>query len=534
MCPKSKLMRTIILMLLAFVAAEDMSGQMNKLDYILSSDLELVTEVDRQQAENKLFVETAFASAEIIDPAELNKIKDNVILEIQLVFTTFRSTQNFEQEKLNRKRLQSLKRVAPIFLHDELINWRLIGQTGCSAREKGNGFFHGFIISYRPKSTAESVEKEIEYLDDILHGKSSTSEMPVLMNEFMVHRIIRKKPVFREGEKDLAEYISKSIRYPEEAIRLNIEGSVSIDLVIDKTGEVSSATPAKGIGGGCEHEAIKVLMAMPHWKPGTENGKPVETSYTVNIRFTIDESKAAAKSVYYSDSYFTTKVLDGEEFDPSYVIKPASDSTILKVFSRNPDWKNMSVICDLTGSMSPYTVQLLIWHKLNFKKNSERTKLFTFFNDGDYKHSKEKQIGKTGGIYMSSASNFADIERLAKETMRNGYGGDRPENNVEALITAIENCKDCEEIVMIADNYATPRDLELLNKINKPIKIILCGASSNVNVDYLNMARKTKGSIHTMEEDIVNLMELNEDETIVIGNRTYRIKKGKFVALMKL
>ena len=62
--------------------------------------------------------------------------------------------------------------------------------------------------------------------------------------------------------------------------------------------------------------------------------------------------------------------------------------------------------------------------------------------------------------------------------------------------------EECEDIVMIADNWSTPRDLNLLTKINKPIKIILCGTEYGVNSIYLDVAHQTGGSVHTIEQDI--------------------------------
>ncbi len=82
---------------------------------------------------------------------------------------------------------------------------------------------------------------------------------------------------------------------------------------------------------------------------------------------------------------------------------------------------------------------------------------------------------------------------------------------------------------MIADNYAPVKDLELLLKFKFPVKIILCGVSSYINSDYLDIARHTGGSIHTMESDIENLMLLKEGESITINKMKYKISGGKFV-----
>jgi hypothetical protein len=118
---------------------------------------------------------------------------------------------------------------------------------------------------------------------------------------------------------------------------------------------------------------------------------------------------------------------------------------------------------------------------------------------------------------------------VAQQTMSNGCGGDMPENNVEAAIAGQEQCPDCDAVVMIADNWATPRDLSLAYKIKKPLKIILCGAMSGINVEYLNLARATGGSVHLMEQDLESLANMLEGETLTINNRTYKLLKGSFI-----
>jgi len=208
-----------------------------------------------------------------------------------------------------------------------------------------------------------------------------------------------------------------------------------------------------------------------------------------------------------------------------------SDSTVIAVLKRH-NWTNMIITADLTGSMSPYTAQLLVWLKLN--TTNDKVKQFVFFNDGDMKFDDKKVIGNTGGIYDTRSSKYEDVEKLAFTTMRNGSGGDAPENDIEALRKAIELCSDCKNIVLIADNWAPIKDISLLSQIKKPIKIILCGADFGINTDYLNLARATGGSVHTMESDLTELMKLNEGQEITVRGQTFKIEKGKFVRISKI
>ncbi len=210
----------------------------------------------------------------------------------------------------------------------------------------------------------------------------------------------------------------------------------------------------------------------------------------------------------------------------------SGDSTFLKVIARNRDWQKMLVVTDLTGSMAPYTAQLLLWFKLN--ENKGLVEYFVFFNDGNEMMNEDKEIGKTGGIYAKDAKTFREVAQLAQETVSNGFGGDLPENNIEAILHGIENCPDCEDVVMIADNWATPRDMALLSKVTKPIRIVLCGTHNGVNPNYLNLALKTGGSVHTIEQDLTELVKLNEGEEIRIGKEIFVIKKGRFEFLKRM
>ena len=186
------------------------------------------------------------------------------------------------------------------------------------------------------------------------------------------------------------------------------------------------------------------------------------------------------------------------------------------------------VIADVTGSMYPYTVQLLQWLAITLTDKQKRH--FVFFNDGDMKADGEKVVGKTGGIYYTYGNSYDEVEKTIITAMSNGSGGDAPENNIEALLEAQKKCSNCDSIVMIADNWAPIKDISLLAGFGKPVKVVVCGVMGSIRKDYLKLARDTKGSIHLMEEDVYNLSEIKEGGTIRIGGRMYKLVKGDFVA----
>lgn len=205
------------------------------------------------------------------------------------------------------------------------------------------------------------------------------------------------------------------------------------------------------------------------------------------------------------------------------------DSTVLAVLNRNKDWKNTPIVCDVTGSMYPYMAQTLIWFKLNCKTTN--AKAYTFFNDGDSKSDTKKVIGRTGGVYTGNMSVYDSVESLMFKAMSMGSGGDCPENNIEAILKTIKENPNCKEVVMIADNYANVKDFALLDQVKVPVRIILCGSSTGINAQYLNIARATGGSVHTMEKDITELVKMAEGEEFRFKGQRFRLVDGQFKAI---
>jgi protein TonB len=88
-----------------------------------------------------------------------------------------------------------------------------------------------------------------------------------------------------ESSVDVTSYLAKNIRYPEQAKENNIEGRVILKFVVNEDGAVSDISVVRGIGGGCDEEAKRVVAGMPKWKPGKQNGRPVKVYFTLPIVF---------------------------------------------------------------------------------------------------------------------------------------------------------------------------------------------------------------------------------------------------------
>ncbi|MCI5056972.1 MAG: energy transducer TonB [Flavobacteriales bacterium] len=100
-----------------------------------------------------------------------------------------------------------------------------------------------------------------------------------------VYTIVEQMPRFIGGEVALNQYISDSLRYPELAKKAGIRGTVYLQFTIEKDGSLADIKVMRGIGGGCDEEALKLVKAMPKWLPGRQASDIVRCSYNLPIKF---------------------------------------------------------------------------------------------------------------------------------------------------------------------------------------------------------------------------------------------------------
>lgn len=100
-----------------------------------------------------------------------------------------------------------------------------------------------------------------------------------------VFAIVEHEPEFPGGMEGLTKYLAKTIRYPESARNNNIHGKVFVTFVVEKNGRLSNIKIMRGIGGGCDEEAVRLIAGSPKWSPGTQNGQPVRAQFTIPINF---------------------------------------------------------------------------------------------------------------------------------------------------------------------------------------------------------------------------------------------------------
>lgn len=126
-------------------------------------------------------------------------------------------------------------------------------------------------------SCQQSTDESISTIqDEVSENEDLTKEI------FMV---VEDMP-FLSGSKDaFSEYLSATLKYPSEAKEAGIEGKVFVQFVVDKTGKLTDVEVVKGIGGGCDKEAIRVVRESAAWNPGQQRGRKVNVRLTIPITF---------------------------------------------------------------------------------------------------------------------------------------------------------------------------------------------------------------------------------------------------------
>jgi len=99
---------------------------------------------------------------------------------------------------------------------------------------------------------------------------------------------VEQMPEFPGGEDALVRYLSKHIRYPNFAVENEIEGTVMVEFVVSEDGSIKNPKILKGIKGGCDEEAMRVVRSMPKWKAGKQAGHAVPVLYSVPVVFRLD------------------------------------------------------------------------------------------------------------------------------------------------------------------------------------------------------------------------------------------------------
>ncbi|MFN4235575.1 MAG: energy transducer TonB [Bacteroidia bacterium] len=98
-------------------------------------------------------------------------------------------------------------------------------------------------------------------------------------------------PEYPGGMDDLSYFFYTHLKYPEDAKKDKIEGTVFISFIVDEVGRVKNVKVVKGVYPSLDKEAIRVASQMPKWTPGKHNGKNVKVQFNLPVKFTLAEEQ---------------------------------------------------------------------------------------------------------------------------------------------------------------------------------------------------------------------------------------------------
>jgi len=119
-----------------------------------------------------------------------------------------------------------------------------------------------------------NIQPEYEYVEEV--------------EETAIFKVVEKMPEFPGGVRAMQEFLSSHIKYPYDAKKLGIVGIVYISFIVWKDGSIRDVKVKRGIGGGCDEEAVRVVKSMPVWNPGFQRNIPVNVECILPVKFKLN------------------------------------------------------------------------------------------------------------------------------------------------------------------------------------------------------------------------------------------------------
>ncbi len=118
--------------------------------------------------------------------------------------------------------------------------------------------------------------------------KSQTDNAKTEKQKGSVFVVVEEMPKYPGGVDAQVKFLTNNVKFPELARKEGVTGKVYVTFVIEKDGSVSNVRVIRGIGSGCDEEAIRVVKAMPKWIPGKQKGKTVRVQFNLPIVFNLN------------------------------------------------------------------------------------------------------------------------------------------------------------------------------------------------------------------------------------------------------
>jgi periplasmic protein TonB len=134
----------------------------------------------------------------------------------------------------------------------------------------------------------QTVNTSVDPNADIIPEDDGSDQVIKQVVETPIFTVVEEMPTFPGGDESRIKFLTDNIKYPQMAKESGIQGTVYVTFVIDERGRVADVKVLRGIGGGCDEEAIRVVKMMPPWNAGKQSGKPVRVQFNMPIKFTLN------------------------------------------------------------------------------------------------------------------------------------------------------------------------------------------------------------------------------------------------------
>ncbi len=150
--------------------------------------------------------------------------------------------------------------------------------------------FEPLPIQKKEEKTEQVLQPPADTAQDKKGNSVQTDTSEKVNEDPPVYTIVEEMPAFPGGEQELFKYLSQNIIYPAMAKDAGISGIVYVTFVVMEDGKINYVKVLKGVGGGCDEEAMRVVKNMPEWKAGKQRGKSVRVQFNLPIKFTLKGS----------------------------------------------------------------------------------------------------------------------------------------------------------------------------------------------------------------------------------------------------
>lgn len=137
----------------------------------------------------------------------------------------------------------------------------------------------------------KEIEEDLDIKFDVEASEETKIEEVVVVAEEAkeevdeIFSIVEEPASPKGGMPAFYKYVFDKMKYPPQARRMGIEGKVFVEFVIGKDGSITDVRAVKGIGAGCDEEAVRVIQGAPPWSPGKQRGKSVKQRMVLPITF---------------------------------------------------------------------------------------------------------------------------------------------------------------------------------------------------------------------------------------------------------